>query len=73
VCAPSWLRSLCAISVGVGSGLWAGSTRVGPHRAKPSGSVAGPRRVSACCVLASRAQFWPDGRLKMENSFLFLF
>jgi hypothetical protein len=66
-------RALCAPSAGVDSGLWAGSARLGPRWAKPSGSMAGPRWPSACCALVGHAQFRPDGRLKIENSFLFLF
>jgi hypothetical protein len=70
---PSSSRALCAPSVGVGSGLWSGSARLGPRCAKSSGSMAGPHRPSECCALAGRAQFQPDGHLKIENSFLFLF
>jgi hypothetical protein len=67
------LRALCASSAGVGSDMWAGSARLGPRRAKPFGSVAGPHRLSAYYVLAGRAQFRPDDCLKIENSFPFLF
>jgi hypothetical protein len=67
------VRALCAPSAGVGSGLWAGSTSLGPHRAKPSDFVAGPHMPSACCALEGRAQIRPDGRLEIKNSFLFYF
>jgi hypothetical protein len=70
---PPSPHALCAPSAGVGSDMWVGSTCLGPRWAKPSGSVAKPHRASAYCVLADRAQFWPDGRLKIQNSFLFLF
>jgi hypothetical protein len=66
-------RALCTPSAIVGNGMWAGSARLRLRRAKSSGSMAGPHRPSACCTLAGRAQFWPDGRLKIENSFLFYF
>jgi hypothetical protein len=64
--APPSPRALCAPSAGVGSDMWASSARLGPHRAKPSGSMARPHRSSAYCVLAGRAQFRRDGRLKIE-------
>jgi hypothetical protein len=70
---PPSPRALCAPSTGVGSDMWAGSARLGPRRAKPSGSVVGPRRLSAYCVLAGRAHFQPDGRLKIEIIFHFYF
>jgi hypothetical protein len=66
-------RALCAPSVGVGSDMWASSVHLGPRQAKPSGLVAGPHRPNAYCVLIGRAQFRPDGHLKIENSFPFLF
>jgi hypothetical protein len=66
-------RALCTASVGVGSGMWAGSAPLGLHQAKPSGSMAGPHRLSACCALTGCAQFWPGGRLEIENSFPFYF
>jgi hypothetical protein len=65
-------HALCTPYTGVGSGLWAGSVCLRPRWAKPSGSMAGPHRPSAYCVLIGRAQFRPDGRLKIEF-FLFLF
>jgi hypothetical protein len=71
--APPSPRALCAPNAGVGCNMWAGSTRLRPRQAKPSGSVAGPHRLSAYCVLTGRAQFQPNGRLKIENSFPFLF
>jgi hypothetical protein len=48
--APLSLRALCAPSAGVGSDMWAGSARLGPRQAKPSGFVAGPHRSSARCA-----------------------
>jgi hypothetical protein len=71
--APPSPRALCAPSAGVGNGPWAGSAPLGSRQAKPSGSVATPCRPSACCTLMDRAQFQPDGRLEIQNSFLFYF
>jgi hypothetical protein len=69
--APPSPRALCAPSAAVGNGLWAGSAHLDPCWAKPSGSMARPRRSSACCSLAGRTEFRLDGRLKIEICFIF--